>query len=1000
MSLSISTSWHGQEQRQSWHNLDEITPEEDEDEGMTIEDGSSSISSSPSIPDENINFSLVYALHTFTATVEGQASVVKGDALILMEDTNIYWWLVEVLETREIGYIPAENIETPYERLARLNKHRNVEITSPASGNHIEQAPVRAKNRRNVTIAQDAELEHVYHYEVESDEESITEESEMDIIPMYEDETTTQYPIEDNFAKEVHPSDVRETCSGTACHDPSGRSLDLRVFAGNIGKGPLFHSFNVSMCTTAEELLREAISRFEIQDFSADDTEGTIEYYLAVHGTDGEDCVLAPQDKPLSIFKTLTTPLTTPMPSVTHLPRPAQSGPQQAASIGSAQRPSVAGRRPRSSSFSSYEKTSYEEDSVIRFYLHRRIKRAHEREGLVYIKVMLYPDAGASSSTATASVPDPAAAVHTSPFTPSFIRNKKKKVPRTTEIDRMDKIIPVRQDLQVGAVINIALQKFHVPDAEAYNYHTGESPSGRSCIPYRLSVRAGDGKETDLQPNDLMSMVLQQQQQQMSQVPVTSELLFIVRRADTEPKRSGQLTSSTALTATKAGPEPRRPSLTPTLTMQERRPSILDILMDSPRPDDRRPSLPVSVSSDRRPSSTRSISTAEETRLAPFTSTHLATGSRRSSVVLLSSNNNSSTSLDDRLNSDSGIEGSVKGSNQGTDSPRSNKKDTSLKQQLKRLMGWGKPKKSTPSSSESFYDQNSLQQNELSTASSSNPSLHRGLDTQSNVSLSSPAPPPSPLQPLIKSTPASAIASESSLSEKPTSGSIDLTEPAVDESKENEDSTSSTSPSSSSSSSIATADPAVDENPQETESPAKTVDQSSTEASSKILISSSHPDDDCLDPSTSPLREEACQKTPVRESHDYSDGFADLALLITQGVNFLESRESSKWDDEGGYQFHPWNRDQKKKAVQSPKVEDSNAAPVHPIEPISPTAATKPFPSESQHLPSQPLPPMAVPGQNSILLKENNDEQPSKPSQKHSLDDEELQRIVSAHILF
>lgn len=89
---------------------EEDDEEDDEDDELMIED-TSSMSSSPSIPDENINFDLVYALHTFVATVEGQASVVKGDALILMEDTNIYWWLVEVLKTREVGYIPAENIE-------------------------------------------------------------------------------------------------------------------------------------------------------------------------------------------------------------------------------------------------------------------------------------------------------------------------------------------------------------------------------------------------------------------------------------------------------------------------------------------------------------------------------------------------------------------------------------------------------------------------------------------------------------------------------------------------------------------------------------------------------------------------------------------------------------------------------------------------------------------------------------------------------------------------
>lgn len=88
------------------------------------------LSSSPSIPDDNINFDLVYTLHTFIATVEGQATVQKGDHLVLLDDSNSYWWLVRVLVSQEVGYIPAENIETPYERLARLNKHRNVEITT------------------------------------------------------------------------------------------------------------------------------------------------------------------------------------------------------------------------------------------------------------------------------------------------------------------------------------------------------------------------------------------------------------------------------------------------------------------------------------------------------------------------------------------------------------------------------------------------------------------------------------------------------------------------------------------------------------------------------------------------------------------------------------------------------------------------------------------------------------------------------------------------------
>lgn len=56
--------------------------------------------------------------------------MVKGDQLTLLDDSNSYWWLIRVLKTQAIGYIPAENIETPYERLARLNKHRNVDVSS------------------------------------------------------------------------------------------------------------------------------------------------------------------------------------------------------------------------------------------------------------------------------------------------------------------------------------------------------------------------------------------------------------------------------------------------------------------------------------------------------------------------------------------------------------------------------------------------------------------------------------------------------------------------------------------------------------------------------------------------------------------------------------------------------------------------------------------------------------------------------------------------------
>ncbi len=52
---------------------------------------------------EDIDFEFVYALHTFVATVEGQANATKGDTMVLLDDSNSYWWLVRVAKDNSIG---------------------------------------------------------------------------------------------------------------------------------------------------------------------------------------------------------------------------------------------------------------------------------------------------------------------------------------------------------------------------------------------------------------------------------------------------------------------------------------------------------------------------------------------------------------------------------------------------------------------------------------------------------------------------------------------------------------------------------------------------------------------------------------------------------------------------------------------------------------------------------------------------------------------------------
>ena len=52
---------------------------------------------------EDIDFEFVYALHTFVATVEGQANATKGETMVLLDDSNSYWWLVRVVRDGSIG---------------------------------------------------------------------------------------------------------------------------------------------------------------------------------------------------------------------------------------------------------------------------------------------------------------------------------------------------------------------------------------------------------------------------------------------------------------------------------------------------------------------------------------------------------------------------------------------------------------------------------------------------------------------------------------------------------------------------------------------------------------------------------------------------------------------------------------------------------------------------------------------------------------------------------
>ncbi|KAJ2517446.1 protein phosphatase regulator [Coemansia sp. RSA 1939] len=110
--------------------------------------------SDSSLVDEDVDFEYVYALFHFPRMVDGQVKVDEGEKLLLLDDSNSYWWLVQNLHDKQMGYIPAENIETAFGKLARVNRRRNMKLCRP-DPEHImnsRQPAVPKPNARTVVF--------------------------------------------------------------------------------------------------------------------------------------------------------------------------------------------------------------------------------------------------------------------------------------------------------------------------------------------------------------------------------------------------------------------------------------------------------------------------------------------------------------------------------------------------------------------------------------------------------------------------------------------------------------------------------------------------------------------------------------------------------------------------------------------------------------------------------------------------------------------------------
>jgi len=123
------------------------------------------------------------------------------------------------VKDNSIGYLPAEHIETPTERLARLNKHRNIDLSATMLGDTAEKPknPLKkAMRRRNAKTVQFAQPQYFepsdYDYSSDEDgDEELFGGSDPSQAQVQQQETAAKPESEQDDNLQVQPLKVNGT---------------------------------------------------------------------------------------------------------------------------------------------------------------------------------------------------------------------------------------------------------------------------------------------------------------------------------------------------------------------------------------------------------------------------------------------------------------------------------------------------------------------------------------------------------------------------------------------------------------------------------------------------------------------------------------------------------------------------------------------------------------------------------------------------------------------
>ncbi|KAJ3364608.1 hypothetical protein HDU91_002496 [Kappamyces sp. JEL0680] len=269
------------------------TTAETPQEGVFGSDNLTSAYLEPVTSEAEIDYSLVYALFTFVASMEGQISVLKGEPLELLDDSNSYWWAVKCMSTSEIGYIPAENIE------------RNVDLTGVKTKDLVNLKAFKGKKTKLAFAEYHTEiytgtgrlvtLDGESEVGLQSTDDDLSSASGSQDRPRKSASPQKRPSFLDRFFKKKEapkpapqpesvaesrddvragPRKVSQPIRRFSVEDRDGEQRDLdrapinvlRVFTGNVTFNTTFKSISFERNTLVEDLLYNTLKKFRVSN--------------------------------------------------------------------------------------------------------------------------------------------------------------------------------------------------------------------------------------------------------------------------------------------------------------------------------------------------------------------------------------------------------------------------------------------------------------------------------------------------------------------------------------------------------------------------------------------------------------------------------------------------------------------------------------------------------------------------------------------------------------